>query len=122
MRKIIKKAILLMLVQAAKIVDLLDKRPKFRILTYHNIQNYDNFEKQIEYLSKSWKFITPSEFEELAEGREQKYRKMVLITFDDGFVSNIEAAKILNKKSIKAIFFVVPKYIEQKEGWRDFLI
>lgn len=36
--------------------------------------------------------------------------KQVLITFDDGHISNLEAARLLNSKGLKAVFYIVKDY------------
>ncbi len=42
------------------------------------------------------------------------------MTFDDGLYSNYEVAKnILNKRNIKAIFFVCPQFVDGAEEERN---
>ena len=79
-----------------------------RVLIYHDIApyDYDSFEKQLRWLSRSWNFITPEQFSAMVSGHEKIKGRNLLITFDDGFLSNrIVAEKILNPMRIKAIFF-----------------
>ena len=86
-----------------------------RVLTYHHINENDfhNFKKQIIWLSKNWQFITPKKFKELVSKGLELKGDYLLITFDDGFKSNINIAKnILDPLGIKAIFFIVSDFMK----------
>jgi len=90
-------------------------KDSLRVLTYHDIApyDYDSFEKQLRWLSRSWKFITPEQFSAMVSGNKKIKGRNLLITFDDGFLSNrIVAEKILNPMKIKAIFFCVSDFID----------
>jgi len=92
------------------------KLPKnsLRVLMYHNIseENFENFEKQILYLKKNWKFISPRKFKSIIKKKNHINGRNLLITFDDGFKSNyLIAKKILKKYKIKGIFFIPLKFI-----------
>ena len=85
-----------------------------RVLIFHDIApyDYDNFKKQLIWLSFSWNFVTPEQFSAMVSGHEKIHGRNLLITFDDGFLSNrIVAEKILNPMNIKAIFFCISDFI-----------
>jgi len=105
-----------------KILNLPKK--SLRVLMFHDIENKSNFINQIKYLKKKWKFITPDLFFQICLGKKKINGRYLLLTFDDGFKSNIYVAeKILKKLNIKAIFFVPLKFllIKSKKNKIDFL-
>ena len=87
------------------------------MLLYHDISPHelDSFAQQIDYFVKAYNFITPSEFESHMSGETVLKGHNLLITFDDGFLSNKEAAEVLNQRNIKAIFFVVSDFVSLAE-------
>lgn len=93
------------------------KKNKIRVLVYHHIEkdNHNLFLRQLYYLKKQWKFITPKQFEEHISGKINLLGKNILLTFDDGFDSNlIIAKKILKKFNIKSIFFIPSDFVNIK--------
>ena len=48
-------------------------KDSLRVLTYHDIApyDYDSFEKQLRWLSRSWKFITPEQFSAMVSGNKK---------------------------------------------------
>jgi len=85
-----------------------------RVLLYHDISSdkYEHFAFQLTKLKKYWNFITPEEFASLLNGQKTIKGRNLLLTFDDGFISNkLVAQKILKPLEIKAIFFVIPNFI-----------
>ncbi len=88
---------------------------QLRVLILHDIPESEElaFELQIQWLLKHWKIITPSDFESLITGNKEVVGKNLLITFDDGLLSNrIVAEKILNRHGIKAVFFIVSDFAD----------
>jgi peptidoglycan/xylan/chitin deacetylase (PgdA/CDA1 family) len=88
-----------------------------RVLIFHDIppEQEDAFKKQLVWLKKHWSIISPEKFEKFISGSEPILGANLLISFDDGFKSNlIVAEKILNPMGIKAIFFVVTDFIDIK--------
>ena len=86
-------------------------------MVYHDVEkkNFDKLYYQLKYLKRSWKFITPKDFENHIIDKKKCKGKNLLITFDDGFKSNyFVAQKILNKLNIKGIFFVPSDFIQFK--------
>lgn len=84
------------------------------VLNYHGTQTkfLDNFKWQLDYLAKHYEFIKPKDLASyLSPGNSVKGRK-ILLTFDDGVRTNLEAAKELDNRAISACFFVVPGFVD----------
>lgn len=83
---------------------------ELRVLIFHHIdkENFNKFEIFIDHLDKEWNIITPYEFQNFIINKNKINGKNVLITFDDGFISNLYIyKKILKKRNIKSIFFII---------------
>ena len=88
---------------------------RLRVLLYHDIpvDEEQALYKQLILLKRDWNFITPLEFEKMILGEKPIIGNNLLVTFDDGMLSNLAVAeKILNKLGIKAIFFVISEFIK----------
>ena len=86
-----------------------------RVLMYHDIAPHEKkgFTRQLKWLNKSWRFISPELFVAMIGGNEPICGHNLLVTFDDGFISNRWAAEtILKQLGIKAIFFVSSDFME----------
>ncbi len=91
------------------------------ILAYHAVNDNitgieelfvspNEFYRQIEYLSKSG--YKPLHFNEIKD--YTKYKKTVIVTFDDGYADNYHIAyPILKKFNFKATIFMVAGYINK---------
>ena len=106
------------------------KNPKIAVLCYHNIateqekENFpdendwtittDNFKAHLDYLKKNnYKTLTMDEFYKWKTGELKLPYKSVLITFDDGFLSNYQYAfKLLKDYNMNATVFVVGNFID----------
>ncbi|SVC10897.1 uncharacterized protein METZ01_LOCUS263751, partial [marine metagenome] len=104
-----------------------DKSPRLRVLLYHDIapEEHEDFERQLGWLSRRWTFISPEQFTSFIKGEATIQNNSLLLTFDDGFASNlIVAEKILNPMGIQALFFVVSDLvdIEDNEEARQFIV
>jgi peptidoglycan/xylan/chitin deacetylase (PgdA/CDA1 family) len=67
---------------------------------------------QIECIQRKWDFISPEVFHTGITSSKILLGRQVLLTFDDGFESNYRVAQeILNPLGIKAIFFVIPEFV-----------
>lgn len=104
--------------------------PKVPVLCYHNVLSkeeleiakedaawsidVENFEEEMKYLHDSnYKTLTMQEFCEWKEGKKEVPFKSVLVTFDDGLLSNYHyALPILKKYNINATIFVIGKASE----------
>tara|TARA_B110000003_G_C16590344_1_gene511559 strand:- start:444 stop:1292 length:849 start_codon:yes stop_codon:yes gene_type:complete len=88
---------------------------ELRVLLYHDIpkNKYDKFYNQLVFLKKSWNFISPSDFSDIISKKKILKGRNLLLTFDDGYISNKHVVeKILNPLKIKAIFFVITDFIK----------
>jgi len=96
------------------IKNFLFKKSNFiKTIVYHDVSSSDmvNFKKQIEFIDKQYGFIDPNNFENLLFSENYNHKK-ILLTFDDGFKSNIYLAKeILSALNIKALFFIPTGFI-----------
>ena len=104
-----------------------DNSTCLRVLLYHDIapEEYKDFERQLSWLSRSWTFISPEHFAAVISGEATIQDKSLLLTFDDGFASNLTVTeKILNPMGIQALFFVVSDLvaIEDNEEARQFIV
>lgn len=85
-------------------------RNRLRVLLYHDIPTelQDRFAGQLRWLARSWKFVSPQQFEAMASGADPIIGFNLLLTFDDGFASNrVVAEHVLRPMGIKAVFFVI---------------
>ena len=90
---------------------------RLRVLVLHDIPPNQELvlKKQLQELQKKWNIVSPETFEKMISGIEPIQDNNLLITFDDGLISNrIVAEKVLNPLGIKAIFFVVTDFIDIK--------
>jgi len=88
-----------------------------RILLFHEIDiaNEDRFIAQIDSCSKNWSFIDPNKFELEMDELSPPRKKELILTFDDGFSSDFRVAQnVLNPRGIKALFFVIPEFVNLK--------
>ena len=95
-----------------------------RVLMFHDIIDFNNFKNQISILNKHWSFITPKQFYNICKGKKKINKRLLLLTFDDGFKSNLYIAEnILQIFKIKAIFFLPLKFllIKKKSLKIDFI-
>jgi peptidoglycan/xylan/chitin deacetylase (PgdA/CDA1 family) len=83
------------------------------VIVYHDVpkRNYLNFKQQIVALQKYFYFIDPFHLKNYSNYRVLNGKMPLLLTFDDGFISNYEVAKkVLEPLHIKALFFVTTGY------------
>ena len=87
-----------------------------RVLLFHDFDDrlIPLFYSQLYWLSSFWSFISPQMFEGMMDGRIPIEGRNLLVTFDDGFKSNLKISKeVLEPLNIKAIFFVCSNFITQ---------
>lgn len=132
-----KLLLLLIFIVAVVTIIYLYKNPKIPVLCYHNIstaeekQNFpdetdwtittENFEEHLKYLKKhNYKTLTMDEFYKWKIGELNLPYKSVLITFDDGFLSNYKYAfELLKTYNMNATVFVVGSFIDNStsDNW-----
>ena len=115
----------------------LNNTSKIAVLCYHNIaldrekSNFpdeadwtitiDNFREHLDFLKKhNYKTLTMDEFYNWKIGKLTLPYKSVLITFDDGFLSNyIYAFPLLREYNMNATVFTVGSFVENsfEENW-----
>lgn len=129
-KNILITILFLILILSIITLTYLYKNPKIPVLCYHNIatqnekENYpeesdwtittDNFKEHLDYLkNNNYKTLTMDEFYNWKIGNLNLPYKSVLITFDDGFLSNYEYAfKLLKEYNMNATVFVVGSFID----------
>jgi peptidoglycan/xylan/chitin deacetylase (PgdA/CDA1 family) len=108
-------------IRAAKVVAErlgISRADRLRTLLYHDVPASDEarFESQLRWLARRWQFATPERAEAMLAGDESIRGRHLLLTFDDGFLSNRAAAeRVLRPKGIRALFFAVSDFV----GLRD---
>lgn len=128
-KKVIIIIIATIIVLFVGILSYFNMNKRIAVLCYHNIateeekQNFpdeadwiitvDNFEEQLEHLKKhNYKTLTMDEFYKWKKGEIDLPYKSVLITFDDGFLSNYQYAfPLLKEYGMNATVFVVGSFI-----------
>ena len=99
---------------------------RLRVLIYHDIapNEQERFAAQLRWLARSWSFVSPQRFAAMMRGDDPIKGANLLLTFDDGFASNLKVAnEVLNPMGIKALFFVVSAFVDHADGddCRDFI-
>ncbi|MBB6332714.1 peptidoglycan/xylan/chitin deacetylase (PgdA/CDA1 family) [Chryseobacterium sediminis] len=79
-------------------------------------KNTKQFEEDLDYLAKNFRFVDWQEFKDYMSGDFKPKKKIALLTFDDGFREFYDiAAPILERKGIYACNFVNPAFIDNKD-------
>jgi peptidoglycan/xylan/chitin deacetylase (PgdA/CDA1 family) len=94
------------------------KNNHLRVLIFHDIppSQEEAFQRQLAWIQRNRTIVSPEKFEKMISGEEPVIGENILVTFDDGFISNrVVAEKILNPMGIKAVFFVVSDFVEIKD-------
>ncbi|WP_162138541.1 polysaccharide deacetylase family protein [Hippea alviniae] len=106
--RIPKKGILVLLYHR------IDDKPTGKSIDKFSI-SLSRFEEQIKYLkSKGFESITPYDIEKIKSNKLYLRKKYVLITFDDGYKDNLDAARVLKKYGFKGLFFISTASIGKK--------
>lgn len=105
---------------------MIRRRNKFKIpvFVFHSIKNGSKndlfsinskkFEKNIAFLKKNFEII---DFKKIDDFRKNK-KSGIVISFDDGYEDNYKnALPILRKYDVKAVFFILPKFIGKNNLW-----
>jgi peptidoglycan/xylan/chitin deacetylase (PgdA/CDA1 family) len=102
------------------------QEPLLKVLLYHHIepQEMTNFKRQIDYIAKRYDLLSPEDLPGFFERLDEHGGVKVMLTFDDGFRSNLHVAQeVLSPRGIRAIFFVCPKLlgIYDREQQKEFI-
>jgi peptidoglycan/xylan/chitin deacetylase (PgdA/CDA1 family) len=88
-----------------------------RVLYFHGTPavDADGFRRQLIWLQRHFRIIDFAEFEQVVTGSPAHHvprsKPLLLLTFDDGLLSNYEvAAPMLEAMGLRALFFVVPDF------------
>jgi len=88
---------------------------KLRVLAYHDVTDREKFENQIYYLKDNYNIISTKDLENIIYNKKVLKKNSVLITFDDGDISNYtNAFPILKKHNIPATLFVITKLVNSQ--------
>ena len=86
------------------------------VINYHGTPEtvLENVAKHLEYYSKNYLLIGPETFEDICRkgSYPQGPKPLLLLTFDDGMENNRHVLSLLEKKDIRAFFFVIPAFID----------
>lgn len=122
--------IVILIIALGCLIVYFNNKDKVAVLCYHNIAtaeeksnfsdeadmiiDIENFEAQLKFLKQNnYKTLTLDEFYKWKEGKLKLPVKSVLITFDDGFLSNYYYAfPLLKKYNMNAAVFVVGEYAD----------
>ena len=82
-------------------------------------KDFDDYKKILKYIDNRSKFINPKDIENLSI-ENLKDSNYSILTFDDGYLDNYEfALTILKELNIKAIFFIIPKFIYENNKFSE---
>ena len=135
-KKIILSIIMTLILGTIIYVIYTINNPKIAVICYHNIGTaeekakfpkeqewtieVENFEEQLKMLKdNNYKTLTLEEFYNWKKGKIKLPYKSILITFDDGFLSNYEYAfPLLKKYNMNATVFLIGNYMpEENKKW-----
>lgn len=88
--------------------------PIYRILCYHRIRAEEQiaFQQQLDRLQEKFNFVTPEEF---LQDKGTTNNLNLLLSFDDGYLDwETVVLDELDKRKLKAIFFVCPDFVNLK--------
>lgn len=90
-----------------------------RIAVLHDVPpaTFDRFRRLLDHAIAHFDVVGPEAATELLEGRFTAVgRDKLLFTFDDGFASNHRAAETLAERGLRALFFVMPSFIDRSRA------
>lgn len=122
----LRVVLVILLIIASSFYVYLNLNYRTPILMYHSLDESrlgENtvvgpsiFKKQMEFLKKGgYKVISLEEYCQILIEKESPPRHTVIITFDDGYADNLEAAKILKDYDYPATFFLVSDCLNKND-------
>jgi peptidoglycan/xylan/chitin deacetylase (PgdA/CDA1 family) len=101
-------------------------RPALRVLSYHHVRpaHSDRFAVSTEQLDRQLRYLTSAGFNFIHArdllAQDALPKRPILLTFDDGYVDNLEDAQpILRAHHAKATIFVVTGYAGDHARWNS---
>lgn len=92
---------------------LISKNKIFVVNFHATYPEYNkNFIKQLNFLKK---YFYLNNFESVLNQSGKSSKPSIILTFDDGHVSNFQAAKILNENNISAIYFIPYNFVYRND-------
>jgi hypothetical protein len=88
------------------------------VLNYHGTPKkfLNNFRLQVNFFQDRFHIISPLELEAFFEDKlEASNKPYLLFNFDDGTRNNLYAAEVLHEYGIRALFFVVPEFVNCRD-------
>jgi polysaccharide biosynthesis protein PslH len=84
-----------------------------RIVTFHETIGADleKLKRTVEWCQSRWPMARPEDADAVLDGRWTYDTDRILVSFDDGWESNFQAAEWLARTGVSAVFFVVPSLI-----------
>lgn len=74
----------------------------------------DQFNKLLDFVLKHFQPLDPKQLADYFDGK-MNAGPYVLFTFDDGLKNNVLAAELLEARNVRAVFFVVPDFVDAIE-------
>ncbi len=73
------------------------------------------FKEHVRYFAKFFHVVTMTRLLEHLQAREAFPKNTLVLTFDDGYADNLEAAKVLNDNGLTGLFYITAGCIESDE-------
>ena len=89
------------------------RRPRVHFVYLHGVppQELERFGALVDQLAESHEFVSHSQAVDLVMSGAETGHPIVSISFDDGFLSNVEAARSLQQRGISGCFFLPSDFI-----------
>jgi len=75
----------------------------------------EQMERLIDFILSNFRALAPKQLEDYFSGKLTA-GPYVLFTFDDGLKNNALAAELLEKRGARAVFFIVPDFVDAADG------
>ncbi len=75
------------------------------------------FEEQVAYFAKYFQVVTMTHVLRRLQNREAFLKNTLVLTFDDGYADNFDAAKVLNEHGLTGLFYITAGCIESDEAF-----
>ena len=94
------------------------KKIQLRVLLIHNIKKKDfkKFNLLLSEIKKTFDFIDYSEFKLILNNKKKIFNNKILLSFDDGYLSQYQVKAIFQKYNIKPIYFITYGFAKIKSS------